>query len=59
MMPQLTDNGGMEIGYDSQLQVGDDGYYPPMALMPAKKPRLDSRLTDNTPQEEAHTSILR
>ena len=39
-MPQLTDNGGMEIGYDGQLQIGDDGYYP-MALIPAKKPRLE------------------
>ena len=42
-MPQLTDNGGVEIGYDSQLNDGEGGYYP-MAIMPAKKPRLDSNI---------------
>ena len=41
----------MEIGYDSQLQVAEDGYYP-VALMPAKKPRLDQTQT-----QEDHSSL--
>ena len=38
----------MEIGYDDQLQIGEDGYYP-MALMPAKKTRLEGQ-----PHEVGH-----
>ena len=41
-MPQLTDNVGVDIGFEGQLNDGDGDYYP-MALIPAKKPRLEHR----------------
>ena len=41
-MPQLTDNVGAEIGYDAYMNDGDGSQYP-VALMPAKKPRLETQ----------------